>query len=113
MNFQIKGVENQNNNTFIFTGYSNSLQVHFKVRLSKVPINQINLRQVVNEGNFNVIIPNHDFAWNINTTLDGVPFNIHNNINEGMLKTNIFPYSYFGIPNTVWQCLIGSITTEL
>ena len=113
MNFQIQSVENQSNDIFIFAGYSNSLQVHFKVTLTKLPIGEVNLRQLVSEGNFNIIIPNSDYAWNISTVLDGAPFNIRNNVDEGLLKRNIFPYSHFGIPTTVWICFVGSITAQL
>tara|TARA_B100000161_G_C33507609_1_gene394817 strand:+ start:721 stop:1062 length:342 start_codon:yes stop_codon:yes gene_type:complete len=113
MNFQIKGVENENNKKITITGYSESLKSFFKVKLTEFSKNELNLDKEVNEANFNILIPCENAIWNIDTTLDGVPFNIENNINDEFLKRKFFPYKEFQIPAVVWQCFVGSVTTQL
>ena len=111
MTFQIKGVENENNKIITITGYSESLKSFFKVKLTELSKNELNLDKEVNEANFNILIPRENAIWNIDTTLDGVPFNIENNINDEFKRK--FPYKEFQIPAVVWQCFVGSVTTQL
>ena len=49
MTFQIKGVENENNKIITITGYSESLKSFFKVKLTELSKNELNLDKEVNE----------------------------------------------------------------
>jgi len=110
MNFQVEGFRIEDKD-YTIVGYSLSLKIYFLVKLQK--LKTINLGKKVNEGHFNINVPINNINWNIDTTLDSRPFSIQSNIDEDLFKNKFFPYKKFEIPSIIWQCIVGSIVTEL